>query len=83
MCSFITFKRVLNFSVCHWQRANVVHSLHVILLFHGLLEDQVVDHEHDDDGEPEGECGGDEGVWDIGDKSTKMIPCDLSILEQI
>ena len=82
VCSFITFKRVLNLSVCHWQRTNVVHSLHVLLLLHGLLEDQVVDHEHDDHGEPEGEGGGDEGVRDIGDKSANMIPRDLPILEQ-
>ena len=82
MCSFITFKGVLNCPVCHWQRAYVVHSLHVLLLLHGFLEDQVVDHEHDDHGEPERESGGNEGIRDVGDESTVMVACNLSLLEQ-
>ena len=44
------------------QRPDGRHTLHVLLLLHGLLEDEVVDGEHDDDREPEGEGGGDEGV---------------------
>ena len=58
------------------------HPLHVLLLLHGLLEDEVVDGEHDDDREPEGEGGGDEGVGHVGHEPAVVVPRGRPLLHR-
>ena len=64
------------------QRPDGRHPLHALLLLHGLLEDEVVDGEHDDDREPEGEGGGDEGVGHVGHEPAVVVPRGRPLLHR-
>ena len=83
MCSFVALKWTLGQIVGDGKSSDVVHPLHVLLLLHGLLEDLVVDWEHDDHRHPEGQGAGYQGVGDVGLKITNPISCSPTLLKTL
>ena len=70
---FVVLKGVLDTVPVERNSSDIVGPLHRLLLLHCLPVDLVVDGQHDDDGEPEREGGGDESVGNVWYKGTNLV----------